>query len=206
MTSQGVMRAGTSGLSSHGGKLSKQIFKKATVPRTVKSECIAVLSCLLEAVEANEDPSSFQFACTGLQTFNSPKINSNRPLSSGCNEIIHDVLSRQPLADLKTKEDTLTKSLVKLPPFTYEKLENKLVRNNRTMPFKIAPKAYRNMKKEHGLCKEGYKRNTVVKPDVKASKLLFFVKARVNASMKSVSYLVYVHLNQRNGEIEYARY
>ena len=83
MTSQGVMRAGTSGLNSHGGKLSKQIFKIATVPSTVESECIAVLSCLLEAVEANEDPSSFQRSCTGLQTFESPKINTNRPLSSG---------------------------------------------------------------------------------------------------------------------------
>ena len=144
--------------------------------------------------------------------FDSPKINTNRPLSSGCNEIVHDVLSRQPLADLKTKEDILnvdeknwTKSLVKLPPFTHEKLENKLVRNNRTMPDKIAPKAYRNMKKGYGLWKEGYVRNTVVKPDVKASKLLFLVKARVSASMKSVSYLVYVHLNQGNGEVEYAK-
>ena len=47
MTSQGVMRAGTSGLSSHGGKLSKQIFKMATVPSTVESECTALLSCVL---------------------------------------------------------------------------------------------------------------------------------------------------------------
>ena len=91
MTSQGVIGAGTSGLSSHGGKLSKQIFKMVTVPRTVESECIAVLSCLLEAVEANEDPSSFQFSCTGLhRTFDSPKINTNRPLSSGFDEIIRD--------------------------------------------------------------------------------------------------------------------
>ena len=83
MTSQGVMHAGTSGLSSHGGKPLKQIFKIATMPSTVESECIVVLSCLLEAVEANEDPSSFQRSCMDLQTFQSPKINTNRPLSSG---------------------------------------------------------------------------------------------------------------------------
>ena len=53
MTSQGAMCAGTSCLSSHSGKLSKQIFKMANVPRTVESECIAVLSRFLEAIEAN---------------------------------------------------------------------------------------------------------------------------------------------------------
>ena len=46
--------------------------------------CVALLSCLLEAVEAIEDPSSFQISCTGLQAFDSPKIDTNRPLSSGC--------------------------------------------------------------------------------------------------------------------------
>ena len=60
MMSKGVMRAETSGHSSDGGKLSKQIFKMATVSSTVESECIAVLSCLLETVEADEDPCSFQ--------------------------------------------------------------------------------------------------------------------------------------------------
>ena len=40
-----------------------------------------------------------------------------------------------------------TKSLKDFPPFTYEKLEHKLVKNSRTMPDNVAPKAYRNMKK-----------------------------------------------------------
>jgi hypothetical protein len=35
------------------------------------------------------------------------------------------------------------KTLEKLPGFTHEQLENKLVKNSRTMPDKIAPKAYR---------------------------------------------------------------
>ena len=52
-----------------------------------------------------------------------------------------------------------TKSLEKLPSFSHEKLMNKLVRNRGTMPDKMAPKAYRNMKKGYGLWKEGYVRN-----------------------------------------------
>ena len=40
---------------------------------------------------------------------------------------------------------------------------------------------------------------------MQASKLLFLVKARAGASMKNVSCLVYVHLNQVNGEVEYAK-
>jgi hypothetical protein len=48
------------------------------------------------------------------------------------------------------------KSLEKRLGFTHEKLENKLVKNRRTMPDKIAPKAYRNMKEGYGLWKEGY--------------------------------------------------
>jgi hypothetical protein len=113
---------------------------------------------------------------------------------------------------LKIKENILnandkgwTKSLAKLPPFTHEMLENKLVKNSRTMPDRIAPKVHRNMKKGYGLWKEGYVKNTAVKPNVSTSKLLFLVKARVSASMKSVSYQVYVHLNQVNGEVEYAK-
>jgi hypothetical protein len=61
------------------------------------------------------------------------------------------------------------------------------------------------MKKGYGLWKEGHAKNTAVKPNVSTSKLLFLVKARVSASMKSVSYQVYVHLNQINGEVEYAK-
>ena len=52
-----------------------------------------------------------------------------------------------------------TKSLKDLPAFSHTKLENKLVKNNRTMPDKIAPNAYRNMKKGYGLWKEGYVRS-----------------------------------------------
>ena len=42
--------------------------------------------------------------------------------------------------------------------------------------------------------------------NVSNSKLLFLVKERaVSTSMKSASYQIYVHLNQVNGEVEYAK-
>ena len=48
----------------------------------VVGECTAVLCRLLEAVQANEDPSSFQNSCTCLQRFDSPESNGNIPHSS----------------------------------------------------------------------------------------------------------------------------
>ena len=63
-----------------------------------------------------------------------------------------------------------------MPSFTHEKLVNKLVRNSGTVPDKMAPKAYHNMKKGYGLWKEGYVRDTLVKADVSAYKLLFLSK------------------------------
>ena len=67
---------GNSGLSSHDGKQ----FNMATVV----SECAAVLCCLLEAVQAIEDPSSFQnfYTWVDLQRFDNPENNGNSPLSS----------------------------------------------------------------------------------------------------------------------------
>ena len=60
------------------------------------------------------------------------------------------------------------------------------------------------MKKGYGLWKEAYVKNVLVTPDVQRKTLLFLVKARVSASMKNVSYVVYAHLNQLEGEMECA--
>ena len=46
---------------------------------------------------------------------------------------------------------------------SHAKLENKLTKINQTMPDKIAPNAYCNMKKGYGLWKEGYVRTILVK-------------------------------------------
>ena len=116
------------------------------------------------------------------------------------------------VVDTKTREDVVnveangwTKSLEKLPSFTHGKLENKLVKNAHTMPDNLAPKAHRNIKRGYVLWKEGYVKNMFVKPDVGASEIRFLVKARVSASMKSVSYQVYTHLCQMTGEVLYAK-
>jgi hypothetical protein len=75
MTSQGAMLAGDSGLSSLGGK-----FKTIQYMANIKCECAAVLCRLLEAAQANEDPSPFQNSGAG-QRFGSPDGNGNSPLS-----------------------------------------------------------------------------------------------------------------------------
>ena len=98
-----------------------------------------------------------------------------------------------------------TKSLKDFPPFTYEKLEHKLVKNSRTMPDNVAPKAYRNMKKGYGLWREGYVNRIFIKPNVQTTTTLCLAKARVSASMKSIQYNVYVHLCQQTGEVQYAK-
>ena len=152
---------------------------------TIESECAAVDRCLLDAVKSNEDPSSFENSCTGLQRFDSPKNNGECAVSVPVLAKRSGGISLQQQFDSKTEEDVLnadasgsswTKSLEKLPSFTHEKLVNKLVRNSGTMPDKMAPKAYRNMKKGYGLWKEGYVRDTLVKADVSAYKLLFLSK------------------------------
>ena len=181
---------------------------------TTESECAAVDRCLLDAVKSNEDLSSFENSCTGLQRFDSPKNNGECAVSVPVSAKRSGGISLQQQFDSMTEEDILnadasgsgwTKSLEKPASFSHEKLMNKLVRNSGTMPDKMAPKAYRNMKKGYGLWKEGYVKNTLVKADVSAYKLLFFVKARVSASMTNVSYLAYVRLNQISGEVEYAK-
>jgi hypothetical protein len=69
------VRMENSGLSGHGGKIIQH--------RHCLAECDAVLCCLLEVVQANDDPSSFRNSRTGLQRFDCPKIsNGNRPLCS----------------------------------------------------------------------------------------------------------------------------
>ena len=66
MTSQGMKRAVNFGLCGHGAG---KYFKMATV----ESECYEVLSCLLEAIQTNEDPSSFENSCTGPQRLDNPQ-------------------------------------------------------------------------------------------------------------------------------------
>ena len=56
-------------------------FRSAGKFKTIQRGA-AVLCRLSEADKTNEDPSSFQNSCTGLQRFDSPESNGNSPLSS----------------------------------------------------------------------------------------------------------------------------
>lgn len=87
------------------------------------------------------------------------------------------------------------RSLHSPKPFTLTKLENTLVKNNRTILDKVAPNAFRIMKRR------GCVKSTMVKPQLQAfTKKLFIVKARVNATMESMSYDI--NLNQSR-EVDY---
>ena len=132
---------------------------------TVENECFDFLNSLLSGIQANEDSSSFQNSSTEPQRLDNPESFNSEKLC-------------------------WIKSLKKLPEFNHEKLVKRLVKDSSTMPDKQAPKAYGNMKKGYGLWKEGYVRNIVIKPNVQATRILFLIKARVNASMKSISYSV----------------
>ena len=46
-----------------------------------ESECVEVLCRLLEIIQTNEDPSSFENSCPGLQTFNSPESTDQSSLT-----------------------------------------------------------------------------------------------------------------------------
>jgi hypothetical protein len=86
-----------------------------------------------------------------------------------------------------------------LPPFTYNKLQKHLglgSQQNSTGTKKDEKLGYR-------LFKEGYVSNVQAKPNIpnSGSGKSFILKATVHASMKKVSYVVYVHLNQVNGDV-----
>ena len=107
---------------------------------------------------------------------------------------------------IETERDGWIRCLSMLPNFSIEKLDNNPIMGSVTMPKDgPAPKAFRNKKHGYRLWKEGCVRAVSVKPNVRGSSLLFLVKSKVHASMKSVQYNVYVHLDQANGNVVHAK-
>ena len=110
------------------------------------------------------------------------------------------------IEEASARKEGWTRSLNLLPNFDNDKLDNKLIKNTLTMPnTETAPKAFRNKKQGYRLWKEGYVRGVLVKPNTKTCRTLFLMKAKVHASMKSVQYNVYVHLDQCDGEVLFAK-
>ena len=96
-----------------------------------------------------------------------------------------------------------TRDLHLLPPFTYNKLQKHLgldCQQNSTDTKKDEKLCYR-------LFKEGHVSNVQAKPNIpnSASGKSFILRATVHASMKKLSYVVYVHLNQVNGDVVHGR-
>ena len=95
-----------------------------------------------------------------------------------------------------------TKSLKNIPPLSSKTIDDHLIKGTSTMmASSTTSQAYRNKRHGYRLWKEGYVKNIVVKPNVIAKKVLFIVKAKIHASMKNISYIVYVHFDQNHGDI-----
>ena len=159
-------------------------------------------------------PSFFQNSCTGTGA-SVQEENEDSPQNSGENPMrptvfgIEDETNEREIGtaeQAQTEKEGWTRSLSLLPSFNAEKIYDRMIKNSITMPKKgAAPKAFRNKKQGYKLWKEGYVRGVLVKPNVKGERLLFLVKAKVHASMKSTQYTVYVHLDQESGDAEYAK-
>ena len=158
---------------------------------------MACFDCFFNELEGDnilEDPSSEETSCLDdIGAFRDiPNVISCETqaadASNGCsNKRQESAVDNNTLdaESLHSDSKGWTKSLKDLPAFSHAKLENKLVKNNRTMPDKIAPNAYRNIKKGYGLWKEGYVRNTRQGKHRRKNSVIL-VKAKVGASMKSI--------------------
>jgi hypothetical protein len=101
--------------------------------------------------------------------------------------------------DTQVETQPWTRVLKLLPPYTYNKLQKHLgldSQQNSTGTKKDEKLGYR-------LFKEGCVSNVQAEPNIpnSASGKSFILKATVHASMKKLSYVVYVHLNQVNGDV-----
>ena len=92
---------------------------------------------------------------------------------------------------------TWTRNLKLLPTFTYDKLQKHLCASEKQSTTK------KDEKLGYRLFKEGYIKNTQVKPNIPNSDngKSFILKATVHATMKKLNYTVYVHLNQETGDV-----
>ena len=97
---------------------------------------------------------------------------------------------------------TWTTELKALPNITNEKIYEYLV-SEKTNNFSKG--AVKHKVAGYQLFKEGYVKGVKVQPNVNANVVLFIVKSFVVASMKKCRYVVYIHLCQTIGNIQYAK-
>ena len=107
--------------------------------------------------------------------------------------------------DITSKEGWM-KSLALLPNFEAMKMERHFIENPSIMTkFGTVSRALKNKKQGYTLWKEGYVRRVLVKPNIKTSRLVFIVKAKVHESVKNAHNTVYVYLKQYDGEIDFTK-
>ena len=91
-----------------------------------------------------------------------------------------------------------TKNLHGLPAFNYELLIKHLGTEH-------SGGAHKHKKLGYQMFKDKYVVQVEVKANVSKDKIsCFLIKASVNAAMKNMTYTVYVHLNEANGEVVYS--
>ena len=155
---------------------------------------------------AEPGPSFFNNSCTGQGMLFSEHKQKEGGFSS-ISKSSREGLGPAPNLCIDTSEETSwTIDLKDIPTFTEQNLNRKLISNAETMPDNIAPKAHRHKMEGYKLWKAGYVSNTKVKPNVSAGGFkLFIVKSSVSASIKSIRYAVYVHLNMDSSDVTHAK-
>ena len=100
-----------------------------------------------------------------------------------------------------------TKSLKDMPNFTHEHIEKYLILEKDKTPDKKPAEALKHKKAGYRLFKAGYATKIWVKANIRKADNIphFIVRCQVNAEMRKLEYTVYVHLNQVNGDIAYAK-
>ena len=140
---------------------------------------------------SNQLPSFFKNSCTGADSVHEDTGQSIISVVEGEGQISHN---------------NWTKSLQHFPGFSENKIEEALIEQSGCFAKRYnAPKTCKSKKLGYRLWKEGFVRSIFVKPNVQGSMHMFLVKCRVHASMKNVSYNVYVHLDQRSGDLIYSK-
>ena len=122
--------------------------------------------------------------------------------------VANQALIRPEILDTLLCQDTKgwTIELSKMLRVIEDSPNKKLIEASETMPDKVAPKAYTNKMQGYKLWKEGYISGVRVKPGITAGLVtLCLANASVSASMKSVKYTVYCHINQDTAEVLYAK-
>ena len=141
-------------------------------------------------------PNIFKSSCTGMGSIQEQETN----LESTSNEskenqsgVANQALGPE-ILDTMLCEDTKgwTIELSKMPQFTEDSLNKKLIEASETMPDKVARKAYRNKMQGYKLWKEGYVSRVRVKPEITAGLVTLCLEtAIVSASTERGIFVVF---------------